>query len=167
MEKPLSLEEWLDALPEAEIQRELDDLQAQLNHLSFEVNKRREVLEMKKRWREFYGVKSPESEPAANEAAVDAELTVTMDRPASIRESVLRAMASEPAKAEWSIQDIRIALVEREWMEDAKWALRSLLAALSRMTSDGDLQRVRRGVYRPAVQETALQTFADQGGASD
>ncbi len=162
------IEEWLEALPEEEIQRELDEFQAELTRISAEVNKRREILEMKKRWREFYGVKfgqdSTEPLTTNDEPPVTGDLT---ERPRSIRAAVLRVMATDPAKNEWAVQELREALVQREWMADTPKALRSLLSALSRMTSEEELERVRQGIYRTAVQEAALQVFSDQGGQPD
>lgn len=165
MQETSKIEEWLDALPEDEIQRELDEYQAQLEIIAREVNKRRELLDMKRRWRDFYGVGRPEPQPP--DTAQGPSVTLFPERPSSIRGSVLEVIASDASRERWSAQLLKAKLVERGWMEDTTKAMRSLLSALSRMTADGELVRVGHGIYRSVAQDAAAQAFSGQGEEPD
>ena len=163
------IREWLDQLPEEQIEQEIVELEAQISALSAEINTRREALGLKRRFNDLY---RPQIERevvdtgAQGYVHVSDHIVVTKHaaRPASIRESVLRVMAETSAKDEWPVGDLYNALAERGWLEPSTQALRSLGAALSRMTAEGEIERARRGVYKRAVPETASQSLLDLGG---
>ena len=170
------IEQWLDQLPEEEIQRELNELQEQMTHLTQEIAKRREVLELKQRWRDWYQVSFSQGSPTATVEGLTeggpAEFVpavVILPPTGGIRERVLRVMDRRPDKEEWAVPELREALIANGWMADDDKALRSLVSALSRMTKEGRLERVRHGHYRSAVQSgmTALQSLLGDEGPSE
>jgi hypothetical protein len=164
MSSPSNIEQWLDSLPEEVIQREMDEWEARLHEANVEFSKRREILDLKRRWRETYR-RSPQPDTAPS--PIEGEGSLFPERPSSIRESVLRVFAAAPAKETWTTPEIAALLIERGWMESNEKSIRSLQSALSRMRSEGDVVRVRHGVYRSAAQATAAQAFAERGGEPD
>lgn len=173
-----SIQRWLEDLPDEEIQREMDELNEQIRALSNRHNALREALDLKQRFRQFYGGGTPtttEISPAAeNGAAVEMPFIPSVTkvhapelRPSSISKSVLLLMESVPDKREWSVSDLSDALVERGWLDRGTAAQRSLGAALSRMTTDGEIRRVSRGRYAPTAPEPASPSLLDsEGGES-
>ena len=175
-----SMQRWLEELPDEQIEREMKELNEQIQVLAARANTLREALELKQRFRNLY----------ADRAAVVGRTTVTISdrglntdgdtitsgttvsgqdvpRPSSIGKAVLLLMELKPEKREWTVNDFYSGLVEREWLDDSKQALRSLGAALSRMTSDGELRRLSRGRYAGAASETASPSLLDsEEGAS-
>jgi hypothetical protein len=161
-----SIEAWLDSLPEEVIQREMDEWEARMRQANIEYSKRREILELKRRWRESYGVsfeeRGSEDKP---------ESTLFPERPSSIRESVLQVMVIDPLRI-WNTRELTDALVERGWMENDEKSVRSLQSALSRMQAEGLIIRVRHGHYKSvasvfAEQAAAEQALSEQGADTD
>lgn len=132
---------WLDQLPEEEIQREIDALGQQISDLSLRLNTLREAVDMKRRFQQFVAGRRPLAGDGRDSAPP------APGRPTSIREAVLLLMAHEPGVL-WPVTTLQSELIGRGWLKDSPQALRSLGAALSRMTSDGEIARVERGVYR-------------------
>src|SRR5262249_48829836 len=85
-------------------------------------------------------------------------------RPSSISKSVLLLLESVPEKREWTVGELTDRLVERGWLDASTQAQRSLGAALSRMTTDGEIRRVSRGRYAAAVAEPASTSLLDNEG---
>ncbi len=160
-ESPSKIEEWFASLPEEDIQREMDEWEERMREANIEYNKRREILDLKRRWREAYAVRAP----AATDAS-KTEPTLFPERPSSIRESVLQVIASDPMKATWTASELKDALVERGWMTNDQKSMRSLQSALSRMQAEGKIARVRHGVYRSAAL-AAAQALSEEGSESD
>lgn len=154
-----SIKDWLEALPDSEIEREMAELDQQIQALAARMNTLRGALELKQRFRNLYGetptsqteVSSAENDPVSGVPFIPSVTKVHAPelRPSSISKSVLLVMESSPEKREWSVGDIYSALVDRGWLEDSKQSERSLGAALSRMKSDGEVRRVSRGLYAP------------------
>jgi hypothetical protein len=158
---------WLNDLPEAEIEREIHDLSDQINELAARLNTLREAIELKRRFEMYMAPQIKQDDAGgAGDDEQPAPRESSADKPGSIREGVLAVMESNPARAEWSLPAIYKSLVEREWLEDSNQAMRSLGAALSRMTTEGEIARVRRGVYKRAAKSAALQELLELGGES-
>ena len=160
------IEQWLDELPEDQIQQELDDLTRQMDALVLEIQKRREVLELKKRFREYFIPRSQEVQQGrvvSPDPTLDFAVPVAEITPRSIKAAVLRLMDDSPG-TEWPVRVIFDALVENGWLDNTNQALRSLAAALSRMRTEGDIERPSRGVYKPTT-GSAVQVLegVDQG----
>jgi hypothetical protein len=159
MPTDFSIQSWLEELPDEEIEREMNELQEQIQALSARHNTLREARDLKQRFRQFYGGGTPtnitEISSAENDAAAEMPFISSVTkvygpgapRPSSISKSVLLVMESNPEKREWTVGDIYSALVDRGWLEDSKQSERSLGAALSRMKSEGEIDRPSRGLY--------------------
>lgn len=166
------IKRWLDQLPEERIEQHIQELDKRLSALSAEIATWREALQLKRRFQDLY---IPQIAPdqrvhVAEHGIVTERASVKKheERPASIKESVLRVMEEDPAKEEWTVDDLFNALVGRRWLETTNQALRSLGAALSRMTAEGSIKRVRRGVYKRATAlASAPQSLTELGGESD
>ena len=162
------LERWLDELPEEEIQREMDEWEARMHEANAEYAKRREILDLKRRWRERYGVPSipPPGPPCMTWVEPLGAPRCFLSARRASAQSVLQVLAAEPSDRTWSTPQIRDALVGRGWMEDDDKSMRSLQSALSRMKAEGRIIRVRHGVYKSAAVAAAL-TAAALDAASD
>ncbi len=176
MAKRSALEKWLDELPEEELQREMDEWEIVMRQANIEYAKRREVLELKRRWREQYGSPSTAHAQTATEKTPEQESsskqTLFPDRPANLRAAVLEVVNDGPPSQEWTTTDIRDGLVERGWMENSEKSVRTLQSALSRMQAEGRIVRVRHGVYQSAALAAAsalaaANGVAEPGGESD
>lgn len=178
MPTEFSIQRWLEELPDDEIEREMKVLEEQIQALSARHNTLREARDLKQRFRQFYGGGTPTSVTTVSSAENDAAGTMPFiasktkvfapgpPRPSSISKSVRLVLESSKDR-EWAVADIYSALVERGWLEDSKQSERSLGAALSRMTSDGEIRRVSRGLYAAAPAETVSQSLLDsEGGES-
>jgi hypothetical protein len=178
MPTDFSIQRWLEELPDEEIEREMSELNEQIQALSARHHALREALELKQRFRQFYGgtpSSVTEVSSAENDGVVGVPFIPSVTkvhapelRPSSIGKSVLLVMESSPEKREWTVGDIYSALVDRGWIEDSKQSLRSLGAALSRMKSDGEVRRMSRGLYAPASSDAASPSLLDsEEDASD
>jgi hypothetical protein len=174
-----SIQRWLEELPDEEIEREMKELNDQIQALAARHNTLREALELKQRFRNLYNRDIPTSrtDVILTDRGVSAEgdtiSSVTKvsgeetPRPSSISKSVLLLMESNPEKREWAVRDIYSGLVERGWLEDSNQAERSLLAALSRMAKEGEIRRASRGLYAQISPTAASPSLLDsEGGAS-
>lgn len=162
------IKDWLDQLPEERIERQLDEVNKQMSALAAKANAFREALELKKRFREFYGPQIERDESATSSTPTPAGINATStvsgtvrahngSRPA-MRKAVLEIMA-DPSQDEWPVPELQAELIRREWLDNTSQALRSLGAALSRMTTEGEVDRVRRGVYK--LPKSASELAAD------
>lgn len=138
------LSEWLDQLPEQQIETRIAELEKKNAAILAELSSLREALALKQRFRDMY-------RPHIDSGEQRVVPGFTGRPPSSIRESVLRAMAETPQKQAWSVADIHNALVERNWSDLSSQAQRSLSASLSRMTADGEIKRIGRGLYQLAA----------------
>jgi hypothetical protein len=157
------VKDWLDQLPEEQIERQLQELSQEQSILSAKIGALREALELKKRFREWYG---PAISIADADHVTGIEAALVTKQAPTIREAVLAVMA-DPAHEEWPVPDLYGAIVANGWLEDSTQALRSLGAALSRMTAEGEIRRVRRGVYTRTPDLAATQGLLDIGDESD
>jgi hypothetical protein len=166
-----SIQQWLEELPDAEIEREIAALDEQIQALAARMNTFRGALELKQRFRNLYGetpTNRTEISSAENDAVVEmpfipsgTKVHAPELRPSSISKSVLLVMQSSPEKREWTVGDIYSALVDRGWLEDSKQSLRSMGAALSRMKSEGEIRRLGRGLYAPNSPDAASPSLLD------
>jgi hypothetical protein len=166
-ENEFSIKRWLDELPDEEIEREMAELNEEIQTLSARINTLRGALELKQRFRNLY-----EFHPDSGRIVIAADPpTVTIGpgaegepRPSSISKSVLLLMESNPEKREWSVKDLQGGLVKRGWLDDTTQAFRSLGAALSRMTADGEIRRASRGLYASVSHGAASPSLLDSEG---
>jgi len=171
MATDFSIKNWLEELPDEQIEGEIAALDEQIQTLAARINTLRGALELKQRFRNLYGSEPPVSRTTAKSEEVPAievpfipsvtKVHAPELRPSSIGKSVLLVMESSPEKREWAVGDIYSALVDRGWLEDSNQSLRSLGAALSRMKSEGEIRRLSRGLYAPASSDAASPSLLD------
>jgi hypothetical protein len=151
------IERWLNDLPAEQLQQEIDGLELQIQQLAFQVNARRDILQLRERFRNFYAHRIPDATtttvredtaPPQPAPGTGSEQLLTT-KPRTLAAGVLSLM-DESVAHEWTTGDIYGTMVAYGWIEDSEPSQRSLGAALSRMAAANDIVRIRRGVYAPA-----------------
>ena len=170
MPTDFSIKRWLEQLPDEEIEREMNELEEQIQALHNRHSALREARDLKQRFKDFYShsVAQPiGTEAKGEDAAVPGTFIPSTTkvyapelRPSSISKAVLLLMESGD-KPEWTVGEISDGLIERGWLNRSTQAQRSLGAALSRMTTDGEIRRVSRGRYATASPDTASPSLLD------
>jgi hypothetical protein len=148
---------WIDSLDEAQVQERIQALSAEIAVLSGEYQWLQRALELKQQWRTAIAQGQVPVETAAPAggtrvmvAVPEAHFPLDADPPPRGKTAaVLRVLGSDPQR-KFSSQTIRDYLVERGWMTAEEGDYASLLSTLSRMTTDRQIRRIGRGIYRLA-----------------
>jgi hypothetical protein len=140
----------IDGMSEADLTRELDELEERVEMIRF-------ALHYKQTRRKA------DAPPAPQERAHELETERPASRrpPKNRRRAILALMHDFPGKV-WRYQEVREAMIERGWLDPDERANHALGVAMSKMASLGQLERPERGYYRlPGPNQPAL---ADERG---
>jgi predicted transcriptional regulator of viral defense system len=66
---------------------------------------------------------------------------------------LIMAILTEAPEREWRVADLLDVMTARGWQSSSPWPNTVVRVAASRLESQGVLERVGRGLYRPAAGE--------------
>lgn len=136
---PDPLRPWWESFPYSAVKAELEEVQSQMNILSQRFGELSDVIRLYERHVSML--------PADSVQARERE-AIAPPEPArpTLRSAISQVMHSDAR--DWPTDDLRKALIGRGWLREDDQGKANLLSMLSVMTSKGQLERVRTGVYR-------------------
>jgi polyhydroxyalkanoate synthesis regulator phasin len=172
MEKVRSsrIEDWLAAFPIAEIEKDVRELRAEAEIIQIQMADLQErygtvALELTKAEQALMFRERLMREIDDAIAATRPEVLHTRRPPRKRGKSAVLAIFHEGAPSmELRAEDVRDAMIARGWMNEDE-STHSIQVALSRLTREERLERVRYGVYRlPVGDEAETQDAHGMGG---
>lgn len=86
---------------------------------------------------------------------VRAMLAAAEGRDTRTTELLLDVLRDDELHADWTVQDLTAAIAGRGWSTPSTDPVNAVRAALTRLTEQGKVRRVKRGVYAYAEQDFA------------
>lgn len=136
---------WVNSFPYEDAKKELEDLRAQVSDLNTRFYQLQELIQLYDRIRSALPASS--APPATN---LLEDIQPVQVGKFTVREAIRTLMAEHPER-NWTSDQIWGLLTQRGWLRNDPQGKANMFAMLSTMTSQGQIERVERGVYRLLV----------------
>ena len=154
MDTSSGLDNWIETFPYKELVAELEDLQKRVQLLNTRLFALQDLKQMYERVRALQASGNAEPSPLPTQPLPPGHPPINPPTTAPIkptlRDSIQVLMSDDPGR-KWSSDELWEELTVRGWLRRDEQGKANMFAMLSTMTQQGQLERVKRGVYRVKV----------------